>query len=311
MTPERKRTLLTVVLFATAGSSCWVCPSCSTSGRGFSLGASVGAPGVRAHDHRDLLRPGRVPDPDGARPDRHVMLIDFTILSSLLHGAVMAYDSFAAAARDDAPGRRRAGAVRAGGRAAVAPPRRLRGGRVVEPPAARDRQRRLNAVQSAPSRVTLERFVEGFRERRLAATLDRAATRARSFGSGDRRRAPGSRRARAGRAFGDDREQEVDRVVALQHGDREQRAPAERRVEGALPPGRENRQRALDRAPPSARAAASATSPRASSRKRATKASDAAGAIREQREQALGQHCASSSPIQLQPQQRNGAGILL
>ena len=30
-------------------------------------------------------------------PERHVILIDFTILSSLLHGAVMAYDSFAQA----------------------------------------------------------------------------------------------------------------------------------------------------------------------------------------------------------------------
>jgi hypothetical protein len=28
-------------------------------------------------------------------PERHVLLIDFTILSSLLHGAVMTYDSFA------------------------------------------------------------------------------------------------------------------------------------------------------------------------------------------------------------------------
>ena len=33
--------------------------------------------------------------PTALDPQRHVMLIDFTILSSLLHGAVMTYDSFA------------------------------------------------------------------------------------------------------------------------------------------------------------------------------------------------------------------------
>jgi len=33
--------------------------------------------------------------PTALDPERHVMLIDFTILSSLLHGAAMAYDSFA------------------------------------------------------------------------------------------------------------------------------------------------------------------------------------------------------------------------
>jgi hypothetical protein len=33
--------------------------------------------------------------PTALDPERHVMLIDFTILSSLLHGAVMTYDSLA------------------------------------------------------------------------------------------------------------------------------------------------------------------------------------------------------------------------
>jgi hypothetical protein len=33
--------------------------------------------------------------PTALAPERHVILIDFTILSSLLHGAVMTYDSFA------------------------------------------------------------------------------------------------------------------------------------------------------------------------------------------------------------------------
>jgi hypothetical protein len=33
--------------------------------------------------------------PTALAPERHVMLIDFTILSSVLHGAVMTYDSFA------------------------------------------------------------------------------------------------------------------------------------------------------------------------------------------------------------------------
>jgi hypothetical protein len=33
--------------------------------------------------------------PTALDPERHVMLIDFTILSSVLHGAVMTYDSFA------------------------------------------------------------------------------------------------------------------------------------------------------------------------------------------------------------------------
>ena len=33
--------------------------------------------------------------PTALDPERHVMLIDFTILSSLVHGAVMTYDAFA------------------------------------------------------------------------------------------------------------------------------------------------------------------------------------------------------------------------
>lgn len=33
--------------------------------------------------------------PTALNPERHVILIDFTILSSLLHGMVMTYDSFA------------------------------------------------------------------------------------------------------------------------------------------------------------------------------------------------------------------------
>jgi hypothetical protein len=33
--------------------------------------------------------------PTAFNPERHVMLIDFTILSSLLHGGVMTYDAFA------------------------------------------------------------------------------------------------------------------------------------------------------------------------------------------------------------------------
>ncbi len=33
--------------------------------------------------------------PTALNPERHVMLIDFTILSSLLHGSVMTYDAFA------------------------------------------------------------------------------------------------------------------------------------------------------------------------------------------------------------------------
>jgi hypothetical protein len=33
--------------------------------------------------------------PTAFDPERHVMLIDFTILSSLLHGTVMTYDAFA------------------------------------------------------------------------------------------------------------------------------------------------------------------------------------------------------------------------
>jgi hypothetical protein len=33
--------------------------------------------------------------PTGLDPERHVILIDFTILSSLLHGAVMTYDALA------------------------------------------------------------------------------------------------------------------------------------------------------------------------------------------------------------------------
>ena len=33
--------------------------------------------------------------PAALDPERHALLIDFTILSSLLHGAVMTYDAFA------------------------------------------------------------------------------------------------------------------------------------------------------------------------------------------------------------------------
>ena len=96
MTPDTRKTLLTVVLLATAAFLMF----------GLPFMFDVWPGGFRwAHptEHRAYERMiiaiyfalGVCLVPTAFNPERHVILIDFTILSSLLHGAVMTYDAFA------------------------------------------------------------------------------------------------------------------------------------------------------------------------------------------------------------------------
>ncbi|MBI5506607.1 MAG: hypothetical protein HY899_17590 [Deltaproteobacteria bacterium] len=96
LTTEARRTLLKVVLLATAAFLVLVLP--------FMFGLWPG--GFRwahpaqhpAYEHMIIaiyVALGLCLIPTAFNPQRHVILIDFTILSSVLHGAVMTYDAFA------------------------------------------------------------------------------------------------------------------------------------------------------------------------------------------------------------------------
>jgi hydrogenase/urease accessory protein HupE len=88
--------MLRIVLFATAGFLCLVLPFM------FDLWPA-GFRWVHPAEHPPYERMiiaiyfalGVCLIPTALDPQRHVMLIDFTILSSLLHGAVMTYDAVA------------------------------------------------------------------------------------------------------------------------------------------------------------------------------------------------------------------------
>lgn len=96
MTPDGKRTLLKVVLFATAAFFIAVLPFMfDLWPAGFRWAHPAQHPAYERMIIALYFSLGICLIPTALAPERHVMLIDFTILSSLLHGAVMTYDSFA------------------------------------------------------------------------------------------------------------------------------------------------------------------------------------------------------------------------
>ncbi len=96
MTNETRRRLLTIVLLATAGFLIFVLPFMfDLWPAGFRWTHPAEHPAYERMIIAIYFALGICLIPTALNPDRHVMLIDFTILSSLLHGAVMTYDSFA------------------------------------------------------------------------------------------------------------------------------------------------------------------------------------------------------------------------
>lgn len=96
MTNETKKRLLTAVLFATAGFFIFVLPFMfDLWPGGFRWAHPSEHPAYERMIIAIYIALGVCLVPAALDPERHVILIDFTILSSLLHGAVMAYDSFA------------------------------------------------------------------------------------------------------------------------------------------------------------------------------------------------------------------------
>ncbi len=96
MTTDTKRTLLRMVLFATAAFLVLVLPFMFTL---WPAGFRWAHPAEHAAYERMIIAIycalGLCLVPTALDPDRHVILIDFTIVSSLLHGAVMTCDAFA------------------------------------------------------------------------------------------------------------------------------------------------------------------------------------------------------------------------
>src|SRR6185295_56838 len=96
MSPDRKKMLLTGVLLATAGFLMFVLPFMFDL---WPAGFRWAHPGSHPAYERMIIAIyfalGVCLVPAALNPERHVLLIDFTILSSLLHGAVMTYDAWA------------------------------------------------------------------------------------------------------------------------------------------------------------------------------------------------------------------------
>ena len=98
MTSDTRKTMLTVVLLATAGFLTLVLPFMfDLWPAGFRWAHPAEHPAYERMIIAVYFALGVCLIPTAFNPERHVMLIDFTILSSLLHGAVMTYDSFAQA----------------------------------------------------------------------------------------------------------------------------------------------------------------------------------------------------------------------
>lgn len=96
MTPATKRMLLRGVLFASAAFFILVLPFMfDIWPAGFRWAHPAQHPAYERMIIALYFSLGLCLIPTALDPERHVMLIDFTILSSLLHGAVMTYDSFA------------------------------------------------------------------------------------------------------------------------------------------------------------------------------------------------------------------------
>jgi hydrogenase/urease accessory protein HupE len=96
MTTDTKKKLLTVVLLATAAFLIFALPFMfDIWPGGFRWAHPSQHPAYERMIIAIYVALGICLVPTALDPQRHVMLIDFTILSSILHGAVMAYDSFA------------------------------------------------------------------------------------------------------------------------------------------------------------------------------------------------------------------------
>ena len=95
MTTKTKRTLLQIVLLSTAGFLCFVLPFMFDL---WPAGFRWAHPAEHHAYERMIIAIyfalGVCLVPAAFNPERHVLLIDFTILSSVLHGAVMTYDAF-------------------------------------------------------------------------------------------------------------------------------------------------------------------------------------------------------------------------
>lgn len=98
MSIATKRTLLRAVLLATAGFLVFVLPFMfDVWPAGFRWAHPAQHPAYERMIIAVYFALGVCLVAAARDPERHVILIDFTILSSLLHGAVMTYDSFAQA----------------------------------------------------------------------------------------------------------------------------------------------------------------------------------------------------------------------
>ena len=96
MTADTKRKVLTVVLLATAAFLIFGLPFMfDVWPGGFRWAHPSQHPAYERMIIAIYVALGICLIPTALDPQRHVILIDFTILSSLLHGAVMTYDSFA------------------------------------------------------------------------------------------------------------------------------------------------------------------------------------------------------------------------
>lgn len=99
MSPETRATLLKGVLLVTAAFLVLVLPFMFDVWPGGFRWSHAGAAGGHPAYERMIIAIyfalGLCLIPTALHPARHMILIDFTILSSLLHGAVMTYDAFA------------------------------------------------------------------------------------------------------------------------------------------------------------------------------------------------------------------------
>ena len=95
MTSDTRRTVLRIVLFATAAFLILVFPFIfDLWPGGFRWAHPAPHPAFERMIIAIYFALGVCLVPTALDPERHVILIDFTILSSLLHGAAMTYDSF-------------------------------------------------------------------------------------------------------------------------------------------------------------------------------------------------------------------------
>ena len=96
MTADSRRKLLTIVLFATAAFLIFLLPLMfDLWPAGFRWAHPAQHPAYERMIIAIYFALGLCLVPTALNPERHVILIDFTILSSLLHGSVMTYDAFA------------------------------------------------------------------------------------------------------------------------------------------------------------------------------------------------------------------------